>query len=304
MHLDRRAIGTQQRLLIHADRRRINHRIGVLRRSKKKNPSAGTSRIHRDADQRIPGHSHDHGIGPAPLRLAMKNLDNILPRIKWMVEAKLCRNRVTLREKVRSENPRPRALRERSQQNPDRPLADDQHSFIRLQLQIADRLVARVHRLNPRGLLKRNVLWNAHEAVLHNPLCHANVLREAATRRLEPGRRPHLLIHSALRESFFPAVVACAARNVMKRHHAVARLVIAHSLTDRDNRPRHLVPENPRRRMRPRMNLLQVGPADAARMNADQHLAATNRRHRHRLQSNIILPAIHNRTHRRRHREP
>ncbi len=54
--------------------------------------------------------------------------------------------------------------------------------------------------------------------------------------------------------------------------------------------------------MRAGVNLLQVGPADSAGVNLDQHLTHADLRHWYRLDADIVHAAIHRSAHGRWHR--
>src|SRR6266550_5909208 len=136
----------------------------------------------------------------------------------------------------------------------------------------------------------------------HNPIHHTDVLGEATAGGSKAGGASHLLVDLALCEGLLAAVVALAARDVMVCHHAVADCEAADLLANSHNRPRHLMSEDARRIMRAGVNLLQVGPADSAGVNLDQHLTHADLRHWDRLDTNIVQASIHRSTHGCRHR--
>ena len=84
----------------------------------------------------------------------------------------------------------------------------------------------------------------------------------------------------------------------MKSHHAIANCEAANAIADCGNRSGHLVTEDARRRVRAGMNLLEIGAADAAGVDAHQHLAAANLRNRNRLCSYVVGCAINGGPHR------
>ena len=157
-------------------------------------------------------------------------------------------------------------------------------------------------------MLKRNIIRNSNQPGRRNtipddPFHDADILRKTT-----PGcfakarRRSNFLVVLALRKRSLAAVETVTAGAVMKRHHSIAHREPLHAVADRSNRSGHLVPEHPRCRMRPRVNLLQVCAADPARIDLYQHLTVSNRWNHQRLDSNIIRRAIHRRLHRRRNR--
>jgi len=83
----------------------------------------------------------------------------------------------------------------------------------------------------------------------------------------------------------------------MKRHHAIPYRKSAHTFTHRSNGPRHFMPKDPRRRMRPRMNFLQIRPADSTRIDPHQHFARANLRHGNLFSLDIINGTINSSLH-------
>ena len=75
---------------------------------------------------------------------------------------------------------------------------------------------------------------------------------------------------------------------------AKARNPFAH----RHNGPGHLMSENARRRVRARVNLLQISSADAARCDLYQQLSRTDPRHRDRLHAHVVDSAVDYGSHR------
>ena len=84
-------------------------------------------------------------------------------------------------------------------------------------------------------------------------------------------------------------------------HRPVPYLEALNPLAHTRDRSCHLMPEDTRRRVRPRVDLLQVRPADPAGINVQQYLAGTDLRHRHRLHPHIVDAAVDGGHHRPRH---
>jgi len=80
-------------------------------------------------------------------------------------------------------------------------------------------------------------------------------------------------------------------------NHAFADLVAGNPLARSDNRARHLVAEDPGSRMRPGVNLLQVGSAYPAGGDLYQQLARTYAGYRYSFDTHIIHAAVHHRAH-------
>src|ERR1700758_1449383 len=298
LNLFRRAVRPNQKLLVHADRRRIDHRLPMLGLRKQQHTPARARRIHRRLDQRVSAHRQNHRIGAPPFARIVRKADHILPPgIDRATQSIPRRHLVPLGKKIRRQHPRSRARRKSRKQNSDRALSDNEHCFIRFQRKVLNRLEACIHRLNERCLLKRNPIRNLHQPAPHDPFHHAHILRKPSARRLKSRRAAHLLVHLALCECLLAAVIALPARNVMKDHHAVANGKSFDTLPDRRNRPCRLMPENSRRRMRSRVNLLQVSPANPACRHTQQHLTRPNLRHRNSLNAHVIHAAVHGRAH-------
>ena len=93
---------------------------------------------------------------------------------------------------------------------------------------------------------------------------------------VNPAVVPTLLIGLALREGLLAAVETFAAGDVMEGHHTVADCELR-SIARGDG-PGHLVPEDARPGMRVGMDLLEVRAADAAGIDADEHLVRADLR--------------------------
>jgi len=67
LQVDRGAIGTDQSFFVDANGCRIDNGLSVLRLSKQQNPTTGTGRIHRGANQSVAADGQDNGIGAASI---------------------------------------------------------------------------------------------------------------------------------------------------------------------------------------------------------------------------------------------
>src|SRR5579864_5596982 len=88
------------------------------------------------------------------------------------------------------------------------------------------------------------------------------------------------------------AVETVAARNVMKTDHAVASLELRNSGANLDDRAGQLVAQDLGRLNEAVVNLFDVGTADAARRNSEEHLARTDLGNRHLLEDDSALAAV------------
>src|SRR5207302_9547751 len=102
-----------------------------------------------------------------------------------------------------------------------------------LQAQGFHTLHASIDRLDKTSLLKRNAVGNPNRAALHDPIHHANIFGEAASGRLKTCRAAHLLIGGTLGKSLVTAVIAFAARDMVKDNNAVSRLEILDARSQR-----------------------------------------------------------------------
>ncbi len=131
----------------------------------------------------------------------------------------------------------------------------------------------------------------------YNPVHHPDVFGEASAGRFESRRASDFLVGLALRKSFVPAVIALAARDVMKHHHPIARLKLAHAL-------------RPRPQPRPQSRARKCAARNASRWQSSSDRCRRFRRcarapairrpdlgHRNGFQANIVHAAIHRRLH-------
>ncbi len=209
-----------------------------------------------------------------------------------MLQPKPRSNRVTLGIEIAGKHSSPGLPGERSQKNSNRSLTDDKHRLVRLEIEELNRLIAGIHRLDEGRLLERNLIRNLHQSAAHDPIHHANVLREAATRRRKASGTADLLVHLALRERLLAAVETLATGDVMVGHHPIADCKAGDALANLRNCPRHLMSEDARSIVRTGVNLLQVGSADTAGVDLDQHLACANLGDGNRLDTYIVCAAI------------
>ena len=63
LQINRRTVRPDQRLLIHTNRRRIEHSFAVLGLGKQQDPTAGPNRIHRSAYQAVGPDRQNRSVG-------------------------------------------------------------------------------------------------------------------------------------------------------------------------------------------------------------------------------------------------
>src|ERR1700679_4283526 len=214
-----------------------------------------------------------------------------------MVETELRSDSVALGVEIAGQHGRSSLASERCQQNTDGALPNDEHSFVGLQMEQLNCLIAGVYRLDKSGLLERNLIGNLDKASANDPVQDANVFVEAATRGSKASCAAHPLVDLALGEGLLAAIKAFATGNVMVGHDAVPHSEAADILARADDGPRHLVSEDTRRIMRAGVDLLEVGAADSSGVNLDQHFAYAYLGNGNRLYMYVVFAAIHSRAH-------
>jgi hypothetical protein len=176
----------------------------------------------------------------------------------------------------------PVCFRQRGEDDADASLPNDEHGVVGLEREQLDGLEAGVDGLDESRLLEGNVVGDFDESggscsVADDPVHDADVLGKAAAGRFTYACRcADLLVGFALRESLLAAVEANTTGDVMERHHALADGKAFDTFADGSDRSGHLMAEDARSRMRAAVDLLQVCSADAAGVEANQHLTLTN----------------------------
>jgi hypothetical protein len=161
-----------------------------------------------------------------------------------------------------------------------------------------NRFVAGIDGLDEDRLLKGNVVRDADQpgrldAVADDPVHHADVLREASAGGLaETSGGADVLVELALCEGALAAVEALATGEVMEGHYAVADDEAAHAFADDRDGARHLMPIDAGSGVRTGVNLLEVGAADAAGVDPNQHFAAADFGYGDRLGPDIVWSVI------------
>ncbi len=159
-------------------------------------------------------------------------------------------------------------------------------------------LHAGIYRLDEAGLLERDAVGDADRALLDDPVHHANVFGEPAARRLESGRATDFLIGGALGESLVPAVVALAARDVVKDHDAVAGTELRYLRRRRPPpSPEVSWPKIRGAECDPVAIFFRSVPHTPQECTRNEHLSAANFGDRNGFETNIIDAAVNGRLH-------
>jgi hypothetical protein len=138
---------------------------------------------------------------------------------------------------------------------------------------------------------------NLHHAAPDHPVHHANILREAAARRLKAGCNADALVGGALRVIAAAAVKTLLAGDMVKQADTVAGNEPRHVCTSRHHHPCCFMPINSRRRKQIVLNLLEISMAYAAGLDPYQQLAWADHRHGDLFDADPALAAIHARGH-------
>ena len=129
--------------------------------------------------------------------------------------------------------------------------------------------------------------------MLDDPIHDANVFGETPARRLESSGAADFLVRGALGERLVLTVETLATRNVVKDHDAIATAVVVDLFTDCGNDAGGFVSKDARGGVGACGNLLEVGAADAAGVDADEHLAGADRGDGDGFEADVVHAAIH-----------
>ena len=136
------------------------------------------------------------------------------------------------------------------------------------------------------------VVGNFDQAAADDPVHDADVLGEAAAGGSEACGAADLLVDLALREGLLAAVVAVAAGDVVIGHDAVADGEVGDAFADADDGAGHLVAEDAGSVVRAAVDLLEVGAADAAGVDLDEHFAGADLGDGDGLDADVVDAAI------------
>ena len=126
---------------------------------------------------------------------------------------------------------------------------------------------------------------------------HPHVFRIPAAGRLESRGDSGAFVLLALGECAMAAGMAFEARHMVVQRDPVADFELPGPCARADDSAGGFVAKDARRRDCAILNLLDVGRADAADGHFNQQLIRTDARHRHRLEAQIVCPAINHRAH-------
>src|SRR6266481_1410875 len=155
----------------------------------------------------------------------------------------------------------------------DGAAADDQYAFARYYPSFLDGFQNRVDRLNKRGFFKADVIGQRYDSAFGYPGHGFDVFGEATAVGGEPAGEACRLVLLALREEATLAIETIAAGYVMETHHTVALDPLRYAAAHCYDRAGYFMAQNLRRRNVGVINLLDVGAADAASGDFDEHFA-------------------------------
>ncbi len=131
---------------------------------------------------------------PRPSVAAFRAATTSLPGVEWVVEAELRGDGVALGVEVAGEDGGTGTLGKGSEQDADGSLADDEDGLVGLEVEQLHGLVAGVDGLEEGGLLEWDVVRDANDAALDDPIHDADVLGEASAGGLaKPAVQPTFL---------------------------------------------------------------------------------------------------------------
>src|SRR5579859_3615329 len=258
------AVGAKQKFFVHADSGRINRCLAARRLSKKQHAAAGSGGIQSNLNKRIAGDSDNYRVSAAAISDLANALGGILlGSINGFGDAEVARHLKPLGIHIRGKDARSCGKSKFGENHANRPLADHQDGFFRLQAQDLNSLLAGVDRLDKGCLLVTDILWNADNApTLDDPIHDANIFSKAATTGLVAGSHADFLIYRTLGEDLAVAIKAIAAGDVMKDHQSLTKRITVPPFAHGDNHARCLVSEDARRRVRSGADLLKIGPTN------------------------------------------
>jgi hypothetical protein len=293
LHVRGRAVGGQDILLGSAQRAQV-HLRGLARRGggEHHHASGRPGGVHGLAE-RLAAHGREkRHVGAAALREAADLRGDVPGGDHGGGRAQRAGRLQPVREHVRHHGLRPGPPHELHQDEADRALAHHQHGLALLHARLAHGLQAGVDGLHEAGLFGEDPVGHGDGATVHDPVEGLDVLREAAAGRLEAGGGAVALVARALRVGARPAEEARAAGHVVVDDHALALTKADDALPRARHPARDLVAEDPRPGQKALLDLLDVGPADAAGLHPDQQLAGTDLRHRDVLHRQTARRAI------------
>src|SRR5579859_3707733 len=157
--------------------------------------------------------------------------------------------------------------------------------------------VNRVDRLDEGCFLKSDIVGQGDDAAFRNPGHRFDIFGKAATVGREASGEASGFVLLALGKRTAFAVKTCAARNVMKAHHAIARPEFRHGRADGDDGAGQFMTKDLRRFNVTLENFLDVCAANAAGSDFDEEFAFANFRHVDFFDPNDSLFAVDTRAH-------
>ena len=220
--------------------------------------------------------------------------------IKGSIRSKTQAGGPAFGHQVGGENRSSRQLAEPHEEQADRALSNDHNGLAGSDASFFDGLEAGIDRLDEGGFDEADPIGNLDHAAFDNPRHRLHIFGKAAAVGSKAGRQTHPFIKLALREQFALAVETVAAGNVMETDDPVAGSESGDTCAHGDDCAGHFVPEDLWRGNETMLDLLDVGATNAAGGDADQKFSRSDFGNGDLFDDDVILAAIHRRSHDRR----
>ena len=155
----------------------------------------------------------------------------------------------------------------------DGATTSDEHGLACRNAGLLDGFQNRVDRLDKRCFRKADIIGQSDDSAFCHPGHGFHVFGEAPTVRRESASQARCFVLFTLREKAAFAIETFPAGDVMKTHHAVARLPRRHAAANSNYRACQFMSEDLRRRNVSVKNLLDVCAADPTGGNLDEDFA-------------------------------
>src|SRR5439155_27162745 len=193
------------------------------------------------------GCRNDNDIGAPALRQIHDSITEVrIARIVCRQGAEVDRPLPAVWHGVRRQHDCARALHQHREHQTNGTLPQDYDHVVRLGIELDDALQTRIERLDEGRMLVRHARRNLLDTALNDPVHHADILRESASRRLIPCRHADLFVDEALRVQLMPAIKTFHARDMVEYQHPFPNLVSTHIPAHRGYLAGRLVTVNPR----------------------------------------------------------
>ena len=234
LHLDRRAVGGEDVLLGGGQEAQVHlGRLPARRRGEREDTPSRPCGVERLAEGRPTRGRHEGAVGAAPLRHGAHLRRHLVRRVEGLAGPERQGERAPPGERIRDDHLPPAHRASCMSSRPIAPWPTTSTDSPFGDRGLAYGLQARVDGLDEGRLLRQDAVGNGDRALLDDPVERQHVLRVAAARGLEAGRRPVLLVEGALGVPLPRAVEAGPAGHVVVHDHALALAEALRARTER-----------------------------------------------------------------------